>query len=1164
MVVSPQPRRSIAAHVAVALTFVVFAAASPTVAAQTAPPTGPPASQTIQLMPGPNLVSLHVLPQNASLAALFDGFVPDILAVIDARGRVFAPAYGAGVLTQWAWDESYVVHARDTLSVVVHGASILASAPLRLRAGWNSVPYLGAEAAPVEAALASLAPHLRTVEDGAGRVFPPVSGRPTLTTLVPGSGYRVNLAQAATLTFSPPPPPTGADTTVTTMAEALALTVVVPGQTIDVLGYHTAGDGGGGLFRVSNQGETPDGGVVFVPDVALTARTTVRVANNNDFFDLGLPAGSVVPARDWSAVPVGTATPHTIRAWVHLHGHIYASSTRLLPPFQSTGRVILYNNLTQPLGFSEADVTYRASTSPLRLVRQGVAGVSDGAGSAQSRVLNARWFGARPEHEAASPADVVPGSDFDAQPALAWASNLADRLNDPARGGAAGTITEIHLPGARPGGTVYRYLGPVELGDGVTLSGDGGTETVAATTAVSGPGVSAQFVEAGYAAGTPHVWATYEAGPQAGQPMTSFSHSGDEVTFTYHPTRIRDAHTSLKLFDAQIHLFARMGVPQTNADWLPPDVDFLVGRRFTSFTARHSPRANGQIDTETGGGLYLAPDVRSVGFRDLVLDGNYDGNREIWEQSLFGLPGGNSQQILDDFFRNTPAWGGICISGHNGKRVPAGQRVELRGVAVLGFGANGLLGQPNNTWDGASVLVGNSLWNHTLYAANGTFRDLTFTGFAWGHAAFISNEIENIVYERGVPAPYRPGGLNLVRGQDAFTSADTQGAPQVTRSDGSHIPTGLRANGLFVDGRSSDMVEISSGAGPDNRIAGAVMIPNPAGQNLGLFHESHNGYYRGLWAGNAFERFLSFRAPYAGGNTGFTPRGPFQGLVARTMLDVQLVADAPGGGGLYGSPISVPVSWYAFARPAAAGPAAGTNPWNEQLVQTYRHVDVGARTYSAISVTNRLARLPNGAFQADPAAPSFDVRSAGTRLFLDDVHVRNTSNSVLVGPDNSFSTAGIERYAEVFIQGSSFNLFDYDMNASGLLRRSAYFRDVTFRGASDDREPDRLYTSEDAGTVTASGGESVVEVPTDLFYRPIEAWTEGGEAFSGGRLAFAGSAASAVASSEWVERPNTRFSGDWRGPILRVTFSRPLAAGETLAWEAAVRPWPAGVTLPAE
>jgi hypothetical protein len=1156
-----------------AAAWLVLTAGVSVCAAQAPPPTGEMRTQTVHLVPGRNLVSLAVVPPETGIAAMFNDILGDIVAVTDARGRFYAPTYGATTLTQWAWNEGYLVHASDSLTVQVAGAAILPEAPITLQAGWNTVPYLLPEEAPVETALASILPDVARVEDGAGRAYPATAGRVALTTLVPGAGYRVYARRAVTLVYAPPAPPPppppppppstpGADVTVATLAAALALPDLTPGLTVSVLGYHTPNDGGGGLFRVTDGNEVPDGGVVFVPESALSGVLThTQIGPNNPDFEYGpvLPAGVYAPHRDWTMVyaPASGAGPFTVNAWRHLAGHSYASQRHLTPGYAGRGVARIPFQLSS-YGPGTWTLSYRTTTGPLRLVRQGV-----------GSELNVRWFGARAESEAPSPADVTIGSDFDAQVAITWAVNLAQRRNDPAFGGTPGTVTTVRVPGP----ATYRFAGPVELTDGLTLAGDGGVAVVDATTTVQGaPGVpeadvSAQLAGAGYAAGVEHPWAGYRTAP-GGAPtaevpgsISRWSHQNGVLTLHYRPARVVGAPTRLRLFDGVVALGVRMGADPGHPDALRPDVNFVVGKYQTSVTASSSPRANGAVPTvHTGDG----PDVMNVGVRDLVLDGNHEGNREIWTEGRFGYPGNAAPIEFENWMRNSPSWGGVCVSDHGGKRIPVNQTITLRGVAVLGFGSNGLLGQKNNRWDGEAVLLGNSLWNHTLYGANGRYRDLTVTGFAWTHLTPTATDVENLVYEPGGPAPYRGGGLLGQRGFDLFSNADMLPELRAILLP-TGIPYGFRVNGFMADGRGpgNPAFVLGAGGGPGTRFEGAVLLRDHG--NSGVYGESHNGYMKGLWSETRFDRVLSTRA-FGGENNGFVASGPFQNLVSTDHVDLQLDADQGAEHGHYQTPVRLTTSW--SNAPRGPGMPATDRPWDQKVVQVVDGLFSGAATSGALGFTNRLNRGPYGGpdspeFQPDPFAPGFDGRSGGSRLFLLNARIRNQSNGLVRGPGGN--ETGAERHVEFFIRDTEMLLHDYGMQQAASLGRLAYLDRVTFRGAPGDQEPGRVYRSEDAGSVTGVGGETVLDVQTALFTTPVEPWTVGDRAFAGGRLTFSGSAASRVSSVQWVRRtPQPLFWDDNRAPVLRVTLSSPLAPGETLAWEAAVRPWPAGVEVPAQ
>lgn len=1096
-----------------------------------APPTGGVRTQTLDLVPGPNLVSLNVVPGATDLPTLLGPVLSHLLVVQDAEGRFFAPTFGSTTLSDWAWHQAYLVHVRDSASVTVSGPALSPEARIPLRAGWNWVPYLLGEAQPVEAALSSVSAHLSRVEDEAGRTFPAAAGTPTLDALVPGRGYRLHLTAPDTLVYATLSSP---DRTVGTLAEALALSDLVPGQAVEVLGYHTPGDGGGGLFAVTVGNERPDGGVVFVPESALSeplTYTTPAPRAPNYTFGPVLPNSVYVPHRDWTAVytPSSGAGPFTINGWQHLTGHRYASRFHLSPDHDGRGIVSIPPGIVLRYGAGTWVLTYRQTTSPLRLVRQGV-----------GSELNVRWFGARAESEAASPADVAIGSDFDVELAIAWAVNFAQRSNEPAFGGTPGTITTVRVPAG-----TWRFAGPVELTDGLTLAGDGGTEVVDAVTTVQGaPGapeadVSAQLAAAGYAPATEHPWAGYRTAT-SGEPVAEvpgsisrWSHQNGVLTLHYRPVRIRQAGpvTRLRMFDGVVARGVRMSANPDDPDALPGDVNYYVGKYQTSVTAS-SNKPN-------------RADVMQIGVRDLVLDGNHEGNRELWDDGRFGYNGNNAPLEFENWMRNTPSWGGICVSDHNGKVIPVGQTITLRRVAVIGFGSNGLLGDANNRWDAEAVLIGNSLWNHTLYGANGRYRDLTVTGFAWTHLTPTAVDVENLVFENGAPAPYRSGGLLGHRGFDVFSNDDGPAG-----EGGGVLPTGLRsgfrANGYFLDGRSSGSPgSLGGGAGPETRFEGAVLLRS--GWNGGVYSESHNGYMKGLWSGNRFDRVLSTRA-FGDGNTRFVAHGPFQGLTSTEHVELQLEPDRAGLSGFYRYPVSLTTGWSNIRRGDGAGPAANTRPWDDKVVQIVDGLYAGAQTESALAYNNDAMRGAATTYNADPAAPSFDIRSGGSRLFLLHARFRNRTNKIVF---NS-ATTGAERYVEFFVRDSEFLLYNQHMNLLANTLRLSYFDRVTFRS-----QPDRVYRSEDVQTRTAAGGETTLDVATGLFTTPVAPWTAGDQAFTGGTLLFSGSAAAKVSNTQWVQNPASTEPSDWRAPVLRVTFAQPLAAGETLTATMAVRPWPA-------
>lgn len=167
----------------------------------------------IDLQAGSNLVSLPVRPDSAAVEAVFADLFPLLTLIQDDDGRYFIPDQGIAQLGRWSWDQAYRVVTTDAATLTVQGPEIQPEAsPLLVEPEvGNWVPYLRTAPASVDAAFASIAPHLLRVEDARGRFYVPGDAASTLDSVRTGRGYRVWVSQPATLTFpantSPSPGP---------------------------------------------------------------------------------------------------------------------------------------------------------------------------------------------------------------------------------------------------------------------------------------------------------------------------------------------------------------------------------------------------------------------------------------------------------------------------------------------------------------------------------------------------------------------------------------------------------------------------------------------------------------------------------------------------------------------------------------------------------------------------------------------------------------------------------------------------------------------------------------------------------------------------------------------------------------------------------------------
>jgi hypothetical protein len=997
------------------------------------PSTGENTSQTIHIEPGWNWVSMHVLPQNSAFETIFGEVLDQIEMIKDGSGRVFAPDLGVAEIEAWDWRQAYAIRARVATTVTVSGALILpGQSNVPLEAGWNFVPFLPTAPLAVEAALAGILPFVEAVRDVDDRMFVPGQGVSDLDSLRAGQGFMIRLAQPVMLYY---PGASGDILTVPNLAAALALADLDVGQMIEVQGYHTPGDGGGGTFRVDNSGKVPDGGLVFVPNQYLSPEVVVPRMYNAAVTHVGVPAGEHVvfgsltlEVLDRNTEEVLLSAPGEV-----LHGHQFTNTEVHQPRFfYGQGRFHDYTHAVyrfherrgEPGWGGRLRFTYRHTTAPVRLVRQGV-------GSS----LNIRWFGARSHDEDAT---------INNQPIIAQALNVARMMNDPQFGGNPGTITEVLIPGATTGGTVYEYFGALELPADVALRGQAGTELVTVT---------------------------------------------NDLGHTYQPVRVADGHTRLRVKANEALTFIRMAKPASDPHHVPMDAMYF-------FETRQS-------------GIFPQNHAMRVTVENLVLDGHYEQNQQAWDE------GWATHEELEHHLRNAPGWAGISASNH-GRIIPQGQHLTVRNVAVLGYGSTGLLGNVNNVWSLENVRLGNAVWNHVLYSVHnydhtgvdpsvgGFARNITLEGFAWTHVDFYAGRVENLVLEDAAISPRRPSGrLFNIRGGDVYSAEEFVGTDsgEYVRSDGTVLPLGVVVDGFYIDARGSAMNSPFSGIGPGIVIRNGTYVQSESVGGGNFFVENGNGWQRALYPDYLFEDVTVYRWT-SGDNPGLF------GLMHVTNSTFRNFTTVNASGAAY---TGAPIEMTAYRRDHPA--------WDQHQFAEFRDITETAPSAFVLKTT------------VHPEA-------AGRTIAIRNSAFNNSTNGVVVGLNHQGTLGSIDADLDllsVIWDSVELRLHDEHLHNLELFFRTGRMRDVA------DLNSGR--TSEDAGThtFTASGGETWVEIATNLLWEPE--WVDVQE----------GEGASGLIGTVSV----TNVSGaDKRQPRLRVDFTRPLTAGETvtLAYDAAVRP----------
>ncbi len=366
-------------------------------------------TQRIDLEEGWNLVSLRVVPQDSSFEEVFQVASEEIKMIKDESGHVYYPAEDVRQISQWSVRESYEILVSSSLTVEVTGTPVhYSSKPIPLQEGWNFVPYFPAEAQKTSLATASIEDNLVSVVDEEGRAYDPhaSSGSSAIDSLRPGHGYKLYVESADSLIY-----PVVAET----IDEALALDSVAVGGIVRVLHHSEPGDGGGGLFKVTNTGCETDGGTCFIFDNDLSDKQTdtftrfwgsdkTSLSHSNISwrtfqFRYGGDPNDVIPALHLHAS--GTDGDMTARGWRWMNlknGTVGGGDAKF-------GRIRAVLGTDDYENDRRGVFTYRFATSPVRLERLDV-----------SESTNPAWWGA-PQ---ANPEDPV-----DATPYIQWALNKA-------------------------------------------------------------------------------------------------------------------------------------------------------------------------------------------------------------------------------------------------------------------------------------------------------------------------------------------------------------------------------------------------------------------------------------------------------------------------------------------------------------------------------------------------------------------------------------------------------------------------------------------------------------------------------------------------------------------------------------------------------------------
>jgi hypothetical protein len=167
-------------------------------------------SQTIELKPGWNLISLRVLPDDVGVLSVLgpiSGLYSEVSTLDGASTSVYRPGAAKTQNTLKFFNplRAYWIRVTQAATLVVTGSEVNPTSPLRLNAGWNLISYLPSRPMPVAVALGAVWDGVAEVrsfdEEGVAYLREELGANNTLVNMEPGRGYLVYMTEARDLVY---------------------------------------------------------------------------------------------------------------------------------------------------------------------------------------------------------------------------------------------------------------------------------------------------------------------------------------------------------------------------------------------------------------------------------------------------------------------------------------------------------------------------------------------------------------------------------------------------------------------------------------------------------------------------------------------------------------------------------------------------------------------------------------------------------------------------------------------------------------------------------------------------------------------------------------------------------------------------------------------------
>jgi formate dehydrogenase assembly factor FdhD len=160
-------------------------------------------SLRIPLSTGWNMISSYITPLNTGMPAVFSGLNTVVEIVKDAAGNSYLPVFNINNLGNWEMTKGYQVRSAQDTAVTITGTPVNpATTPVPITTGWQIIPYLRSQAAPITQQLAGIVSITELVKDNLGvNIYIPGLIN-TIGDMRPGQGYQLKAIAPGTLTYT--------------------------------------------------------------------------------------------------------------------------------------------------------------------------------------------------------------------------------------------------------------------------------------------------------------------------------------------------------------------------------------------------------------------------------------------------------------------------------------------------------------------------------------------------------------------------------------------------------------------------------------------------------------------------------------------------------------------------------------------------------------------------------------------------------------------------------------------------------------------------------------------------------------------------------------------------------------------------------------------------